>query len=421
MVLRHPSLRSKGPFADKVGETDLRPSISSRTPSMTQMTRPQPSLLLFFTIILGLSELLGCAGGKSDPSPSTPPAPPSIVTVKPGPTLRHARYGHGALLLPDGRVAIVGGADPFSIGLPVCEVLDPQTGQFSDTGSLVVPRIAPALLSLDDGRVLVIGGSGDHGNTNLADIEIWDPSAKTSTWVGALPSAQGQGVMAFPLPDGNILVLGGGGFQNPCLLNPSTWTSTVLTFQSSYKGVGAAMGQLPSGDVVIAGGVNGLVAFPYRWVYRWSTGIFESLEPLASPRGLPASAILKDGRWLVIGGAEAAGQQGLDSIEIYSNAAGPRLAVTSGATGGIHTTANLLPDDRVLIVGGVDVKGEFSNVGMKTTLVYDPTQGKSLSGDLLLDGRWWHTTTRLKDGRILVVGGTKGQGALATTELLTIN
>lgn len=387
---------------------------------MDQMTNPKPLSISLLTALLGLSWLLGCSGGKSDPPPSTPPTPPSVVTVKPGPTLLHARAAHRALLLPDGRVAIVGGADPYGIGVPVCEVFDPQTGRFSDAGSLVVPRIAPALLPLDDGRVLVIGGSGDNGNTNLADIEIWDPSAKTSTWVGALQTAQGQGVSALRLPDGTILVVGGGGFQNPDLLDPSTWKSRILPFQATNKAVSCTTCQLPSGDVVLAGGTNGLLAFADRWVYRWAKGTFEPLEPLAVPRYAPESILLNDGKWLVLGGGGGFGQPGVASIEVYTDPAGARQGVTPGATGGVHATANLLPDGRVLLVGGAEVKGEFSNIGMKTTLVYDPNQGKSTSGELLADGRWWHTATRLRDGRILVVGGTKGQGSLASTELLSV-
>lgn len=385
---------------------------------MPQMTRPKPALFLFFTTILGLSGLLGCSGGKSDPPPSTPPTPPSVVTVKAGPNLLHSRMAHSAILLADGRVGIVGGSDPYGKLIPEFEIYDPQTGQFTEAGSLAVPRVKPALLLMEDGRVLVIGGT--HGNTDSKDLEMWDPLHRSSTWVGAIQTAQGWGVSATRLPDGKILVIGGG-YQDPDLLDPATWTSKVLPFQASNKGAGATIGQLPSGDVVLAGGTNGLVAFADRWVYRWLTGTFEPLEPLAAPRSEPESILLKDGRWLVIGGGGGFGQPGVGSIEIYADPAGTRQGVTPGATGGVAATATLLPDGRVLLNGGAEVKGDFSNVGMKTNLVYDPSQGKSLVGDPLTNGRFWHTATRLLDGRILVVGGTTGIGALASTELLTVN
>lgn len=386
---------------------------------MSWMNGLKPKTLLL-SALLGLGGLVGCSGGKSDPSPSTPPTLPSVVTVKPGPTLLHARAGHGAVLLPDGRVGIVGGVEPNANLAPQCEIFDPQTGQFTEAGSLTVPRLRPALLLMEDGRVLVIGGSGPHGNTNLTDLEVWDPIHRNSTWVGALQTAQGGGVSATRLPDGRILVIGGAGFQDPDLLDPTTWTSTILPFQATNKAAGATTCQLPSGDVVLAGGANGLLAFSDRWVYRWSTGIFEPLEPLAVARSGADSVLLKDGRWLVIGGSAGFGNPGVSSIEIYANPAGALQTLTPGATGGVLATATLLSNGRVLLVGGAEVKSDFSNVGMKTTLVYDPSLGKSLSGNPLMDGRWAHTATQLSDGRILVVGGTVGQGSLASTELLTV-
>ncbi|MFN2606564.1 MAG: kelch repeat-containing protein [Acidimicrobiales bacterium] len=75
-----------------------------------------------------------------------------------------ARYNSTATDLEDGRVLVVGGTDDFTPGrattLASAELYDPSTGTWSATGSVAVGRSSHTATRLADGRVLVAGGLG---------------------------------------------------------------------------------------------------------------------------------------------------------------------------------------------------------------------------------------------------------------------
>jgi len=68
------------------------------------------------------------------------------------------------VLLPDGKVALLGGT--------TAEVLDPATGIVTVAPGLATPRTNFSATLLPDGRVLVIGGVDENGIT-LASFEYW--------------------------------------------------------------------------------------------------------------------------------------------------------------------------------------------------------------------------------------------------------
>jgi hypothetical protein len=88
-----------------------------------------------------------------------------------------ARAFHTATLLADGRVLIAGGADRHRT-LSTAELYDPRTGAFTPTGPLEFGRSNHGATLLADGRVLVVGGVCGHHS--LSSAEVWDP--KTGTW-----------------------------------------------------------------------------------------------------------------------------------------------------------------------------------------------------------------------------------------------
>ncbi len=72
------------------------------------------------------------------------------------------RDSHFAILMPDGKVLISGGDNLFTINLHgiTTEIYDPSTGIFMQSGSMVMGRLLAAAVALEDGRVLVTGGTG---------------------------------------------------------------------------------------------------------------------------------------------------------------------------------------------------------------------------------------------------------------------
>ena len=110
--------------------------------------------------------------------------------------------GHKATLLQDGRVLVAGGSSDadFATALHGAEIYDPNVGTWSLVAALHIPRAWEPATLLTNGRVLVAGG-------NVA--EVFDPSAGNWTVTEPLIAAGAGGNTATLLNDGNVLVVGG--------------------------------------------------------------------------------------------------------------------------------------------------------------------------------------------------------------------
>ena len=76
--------------------------------------------------------------------------------------------------------------------------------------------------------------------------------------------------------------------------------------------------------------------------------------------------------------------------------------------------ATALSDGRVLITGGHDSAGNLVNVSE----IFDPATGNSTASATLTTARVNHTATLLADGRVLVAGGSDANGAaLSSAEI----
>ncbi|GIE93491.1 hypothetical protein Ari01nite_09560 [Paractinoplanes rishiriensis] len=107
----------------------------------------------------------------------------STVTSRQVSSMANTRSFHSSVVLPDGRVAVIGGQNfpvPFSDNTAVlnAELWDPVTESFSTMATARVPRTYHSVaLLLPDGRVFSGGGGlcGAGCSTNHFDGEIWTP------------------------------------------------------------------------------------------------------------------------------------------------------------------------------------------------------------------------------------------------------
>jgi hypothetical protein len=99
---------------------------------------------------------------------------------------------------------LIAGGDPAGRNL----LFEPGTGQVSFVGRLSAPRWDLRATLLDDGRVLLTGGTSDNGKS-LASAEIYDPATQRCTRLESLMSVAREDHTATLLADGSVLLTGG--------------------------------------------------------------------------------------------------------------------------------------------------------------------------------------------------------------------
>ncbi len=123
-----------------------------------------------------------------------------------------------------------------------------------------------------------------------------------------------------------------------------------------------------------------------------------------------STTLLPDGRVLVLGGQGAQGPTG--AVALFDPRTGATTALPPLQQARAWHTATVLPDGTVLVFGGVTASGQPT----ATAEVIDPVAGTvTASGPLGLAARADHTATLLTDGRVLLAGGEGAAGAPAVS------
>ena len=133
---------------------------------------------------------------------------------------------------------------------------------------------------------------------------------------------------------------------------------------------------------------------------------FENTGSLATARSNYTATLLLNGKVLIAGGITESnyGSIPLASAELYDPASGTWTATGSLVTSRSQHTATLLPNGKVLVVGGTS--GLFFSSA--SAELYDPASGLWTTTGSLATARFNHTATLLPNGKVLVAGGFYG-------------
>jgi hypothetical protein len=299
----------------------------------------------------------------------------------------------GHALSFDGRVLVVGGTAAYSQGpgLPwsgskAAYLFEPDGG-WQRIDDMSFGRWYPSVISLPDGRMLVASGEGEDGARTEA-IEIYDPFVG---W-GVLPESANRHLPLYPrlhvLPSGEVACAGQGAETAILNLETNEWRTVALPMQATSPGLRAptrrsarsaplghphrhdpaSVGLRPddlavmlapahSARILNAGGGSPATADAQIIDFGDPNPAWRPIAAMANPRWFPNSALLPDGRLLVLGGGRVYNADPVMDIEIFDPATEtwtpdapmsvPRL---------YHSTALLLPDGRVWVAG---TDGEF--------------------------------------------------------------
>ena len=306
------------------------------------------------------------------------------------------RVGHSVTTLNDGRVLIIGGYLSEEVleensgdlcqtfirdiytgtldngygckdGWVVTEIYDPSTDTSKMSTSLITPRWKHTATLLNDGKVLVVGGT--NNSSSILEAEIFDPSTETWTDVGPMFHPR-SGHTASLLSDGRGLVSGG------------------FTY----------------------------VPISYAEIYDVKEGWIKT-ENLMGPRYMHSAVPLSDGEVLVIGG-RAGLFTNLTRTELYDSNAG------SWSIKGKMPIAlwdhSVIPVDcnKVLLVGGKKSDGSPSEL----TYIFEPTTGRYQSIAKLNKPRFGHSATGMADGSVVIAGGSTAELLLSdSVEILNFS
>jgi len=306
-------------------------------------------------------------------------------------------------LLSNGKVLFLGAGKP--------ELYNPATNAFSAAGPMVAERRNPLAAALPGGKVLVIGGDSFAGCalSNIDIVEVYNSATNTFSQINS-PVVGDVYQTATSLADGTVLLTGGwtiddahlDGFRSSALFDPATSAFTLLG-GDIQPAPGAAASLLPDHTVLFAGGLVGndgtFTPIGTAVVYRPDHHDFVTLAgTMTVPRTSASATLLPDGRVLIVGGGTTDSWDGcsgtcLSSAETYDYRTGTFASAGTMAAPRAGHGATLLASGGVLIAGAAGTSAEVWTSGTFAATAGPMTHARPMT-----------IAVRLPSGRVLVVG-----------------
>ena len=288
-----------------------------------------------------------------------------------------AVYHPGGSAVPQAPVADVEPQRPVP-ALATAELYDPATGEWSSTGPMHYARLGASAVTLDDGRVLIVG-SREGSDWNYTQPTL---AAKAFTTAEIYDPATGRFTLTDPMP----------------AIDWSPVADLKVT-NPAPRGTGGTWSIDPSGSLVALPDGGALwIDRPVEWLAGTDDEPFEG----RTLRTLRLDAAT--GAWTVID----------DRIWVHSakgEIPDPMHEVVAGHTRDRAMTARLA-DGRILIAGGYD---GVTITPSTAADVYDPATNTWTALPPMPEGRAEAAPVVLRDGSILLVGGT-GNGSTCPLE-----
>jgi N-acetylneuraminic acid mutarotase len=422
-----------------VGCTPAASQTPSTTPNATSPVSSTP------TSSAGVAYPSATASASASATATASVAPGHTASWLDAGKLREARNATNVVLVGTHEVLVVG-SDYQTSWLSACgaatngsdsvEIGDPVAKKWGKTASLPSPREAPAVVALRDGRALMTGGErGENdGNISYSSTYVFDPSHSSWTKSGLMNSARSNPASAV-LADGRVLVAGGRYIDTTHhvrfldsseIWDPATgkWSRTG---RLAAPRLGASAVTLADGRVLIVGGIASPDSAPAEQasaeVYDADRGTWSPAGSLKRARSGFALVALADGGAIVAGGFLMSAFTRLSSVERFDPAAN-RWSSAAALPDQVAGAAGIrLADGRVLLAGGSEVDPDLVDANAGTyvsgltadAVLFDPKAGRWTATAPMPSRRAGASAVLLKDGTVILVGGSSGEGNPADT------
>jgi hypothetical protein len=289
----------------------------------------------------------------------------------------------GHTLLADGTVFIPGGSLPNNDGIIKTHFFDMDKNVFREGPNMNASRWYPGTVTLGSGEVLIVGGTQTYADSKYNTLpQVYQPTTnKLRNLTGA------------DRPFGPA--------------NASRPTGT-----DSLTGYYPRMHVTPAGKVYVPGDGN-----KQSWLDLSGNGSWtDKTAAVPTVRSYNNSVLVQPNKALVVGGGWTGGFS--SDVNLVDITTGQITPTASMSTSRKWQNSVILPTGSVLTVGGEaqaktfpDAPGDAGHAAVLYAESWDPATGAWTRRGDYTKQRYYHSSALLlPDGRVLSVGGGQGQG-----------
>ena len=267
----------------------------------------------------------------------------------------------GHAFLANGKLFVAGGHIDNGVGLPNASMYDPFTAQWSSAPNMNAGRWYPTATTLANGDMLVVSGNIDNsvGENRLPEVfqvgsGTWRDLTNAQIGLGVYPrmhlAPNGRVFNSAPSTVTRYLDTSGTG----------AWTVVANHSVNVYRSYGSSV-MYDNGKVLVMGGGDPPTNTAEVIDLNASSPAWRQVASMAFARRQHNATLLPDGKVLVTGGTSGPGFNNPDSpvhaAEMWDPATENWATMASQQFPRIyHSSAVLLPDGRVLTVGGNGIR-----------------------------------------------------------------
>jgi hypothetical protein len=268
----------------------------------------------------------------------------------------------GQSLLADGRVMVAGGHFDNFEGIRDANIFSPTTNTWTALPSMSQGRWYPTVITLPDGRALVVSGEVDCYRCSAEIPEIYNPATNQWTALNAAALPLPEYPHLFVLADGRVLVTSA--FDDPTVtrtLNVATQTWTVVdpVARDAHSAAMYRLGRIVKSGTSANSDPPFFTATPNTYVLDMNqpAPAWRQTASMAFGRSYHNLTVLPDGNVLATGGGRDTDpfsqSQAVFAAEMWNPETETWTTMAANQVPRLyHSTALLLPDGRVLLAGG---------------------------------------------------------------------